>query len=212
MDKKISSRAIIGGIFFLANSLLIGCDQEPENNLPQNQSGKYSGNSTENVMSQRQSGVMTEVEELGPDDYRIVKEYPSRVTGVIVKHLDGSKEIIPDEKIPQLMEQQRTEKGMGLGSVLSAGLLGYMMGRNSTLSPYVYKDDTLYKQSLMNRELIYKQQEEEDKRRGYSGYWAGGRYYSSTNRSPIGTVHHGTTGTTKTGFFSRMMSSFRSSG
>jgi hypothetical protein len=210
MDKKISSRAILGGVFFLANSLLIGCDQEPEDNLAQSQSGAYSG--SENVMSQRQSGVMTEVEELGPDDYRITKEYPSGVTGVIVKRLVGSKEIIPEDKVPQLMERERAEKGMGLGSVLSAGLLGYMMGRNSSLSPYVYKDDSLYKQSLMNRELIYKQQEEQDKRRGYSGYWAGGRYYSSTRNQAIDTAQHGTAGKTKSGFFSRLASSFRSSG
>jgi hypothetical protein len=64
----------------------------------------------------------------------------------------------------------------------------------------------------MNRQLIYKQQEDEDKRRGYTGYWAGGRYYSPTNRPPIDTVHRGSTSTAKTGFFSRMMSSFRSSG
>jgi hypothetical protein len=114
--------------------------------------------------------------------------------------------------VPQLLEQERSEKGMGLGSVLSAGLLGYMMGRNSSLSPYVYKDDNLYKQSLMNRELIYKQQEEQDKRRGYSGYWAGGRYYSSTRNPAIDTVQRGATGSTKSGFFSRLASSFRSSG
>ena len=164
-------------------------------------------------MVQRQSGVMTMVEEIAPGDFRIVKEYPSKTTGVVVKHLDGTQEVIPEEKVPAVMEQAKTEKGMGLGSVLTAGLMGYMMGRNSSLSPYAYKDDNLYKQSLLNRELIYKQHEEEDRRRGYTGgYWSGGRYYGSSRPAAGDNIGRPATGAAKTGFFSRLGSSFRSLG
>lgn len=208
MNNKTTGRVIIGGIFFLANSLLIGCESADDVTL--GTPGSYSGDSG-NVTAQRQSGVMTMIEEVGSGDFRIVKEYPSKVTGVVVKKLDGTEETIPEEKISPVMDQAKNEKGMGVGSVLAAGLVGYLMGRNSSLGPYVYKDDSLYQQSLVNRQLLYKQQEEEDKRRGYSGYWSGGRYYSYHGR--YGDQHgRSSTGAAKTGFFSRLSSSFRSLG
>jgi hypothetical protein len=205
MDKRITSWVIIGGIFFLANSLLFRCGEEPEDISADRQSN-YSGGG--NIMAQRQNGVMTEVQEIGPDDFRIVKEYPSKVTGVILSKLDGFKEVVPEEKLPALMEQAKQEKGFGLGTVLSAGLLGYMMGHNSSLSPYAYKDEKLYKQSMVNRDLVNRQLEEEDKRRGYSGYWSGGRYYSS--HPYTGTAARSSS--TKSGFFSRLGSSLRGLG
>ena len=212
MKQKMTGRAVIGGIFFLAQSLLIGCDQA-DGPYSQDRTRSF-GEDDGNAMAQRKSGVMTLVEEVAPADFRIAREFPSRTTGVVVKRLDGTQQIIPEEKIPDIMEQAKTERGMGLGSVLTAGLLGFMMGHNSTLSPYAYKDDHLYQQSLLNRELFYKQQEEDDKRRGYSGYWSGGRYYSPNPRTSGGDRQwaRSSTGSAKTGFFSRLSSGFRSLG
>jgi hypothetical protein len=210
MNNKTTGRVIIGGIFFLANSLLVGCDSA-DDSVTLGRPGSYSDEGG-NVMAQRQGGVMTLIEEVGSGDFRIVKEYPSKVTGVVVKKLNGSQETIPEEKIPSVMDQSKNETGMGVGSVLTAGLVGYMMGRNSSLSPYVYKDDSLYQQSLVNRQLLYKQQEEEDKRRGYSGYWSGGRYYSHYNGRYNDHFGRAATGSAKSGFFSRLGSSFRSLG
>lgn len=209
MKKNTTGKVIIGGIFFLANSLIIGCDSADDQVM---QGGMRSfGNDAGTQAAYQQSGVMTMVEEIAPGDFRIDKEYPSKTTGVVVKRLDGTKEIIPEEKLPAIMNQEKTEKGMGLGSVLAGGLVGYMMGKNSLLSPYVYKNDNLYQQSLLNRQLFYQQQEEEDKRRGYTGgYWSGGRYYNPS-RSAAGGQQVGRpgTGSAKTGFFSRLSSSFR---
>ncbi len=211
MSHKVTGRIVIGGIFFLANSLLIGCDSA-DDSVTLGRPHSYPDNSGGNIMAQSQSGVMTMIEEVGPGDFRIVKEYPSKVTGVVVKKQDGSQEVIPEEKIPSVMDQAKTEKGMGLGSVITAGLAGYLMGRNSSLSPYVYKDDLLYRQSLLNRELVSKQQEEEDRRRGYTGYWSGGRYYSHNRQGGGNYVGRSSTGSAKSGFFSRMGGSFRSLG
>jgi hypothetical protein len=209
MKKNTTGKIIIGGIFFLANSLIIGCDSADDQAVT---GGTRSfGDDSGSHASYRQSGVMTMIEETSPGEYRIEKEYPSRQTGVVVKHLNGTREVIPEEKIPTIMDQEKTETGMGLGSVLGAGLVGYMMGKNSALSPYVYKDENLYRQSLVNRQLLYREQEEEDKRRGYTGYWSGGRYYSSS-RSSSGRQQVGRSGTgsAKRGFFSRLGGGFRS--
>jgi hypothetical protein len=207
MKKSRAGKIIIGGIFFLANSLLTGCD-EADDRVQQGKTRSFADDT--GSAAYQPSGVMTMVEEIAPGDFRIAQEYPSKTTGVVVKHLDGSKEAIPEEKLSAVMEQAKQEKGMGLGSVLTAGLVGYLMGKNSALSPYVYKDDNLYRQSLLNRELVYKQQEEEDKRRGYTGYWSGGRYYGSSRRAGGDAVRPPATGSAKTGFFSRLSSGFRS--
>lgn len=209
MKKNSTGKIIIGGIFFLANSLIIGCDSA-DDQLSQNTTRSF-GDDAGSQTANQQNGVMTMLEEVTPGEYRIDKEYPSKTTGVVVNRLDGTKEIIPEEKLPAIMDQQSKEKGMGLGSVLAAGMVGYMMGKNSILSPYVYKDENLYKQSLANRQLFYQKQEEEDKRRGYTGgYWTGGRYYNPSRPAGAG-QHFGqtSTGSAKTGFFSRLGSSFR---
>jgi hypothetical protein len=209
MKKNTTGKVMIGGIFFLANSLIIGCDSA-DDPLSQSRTRSF-GDDAGSQAAYQQNGVMTMVEEVTPGDFRIEKEYPSKTTGVVVKRLNGTQEIIPEEKLPAIMNQEKTEKGMGLGSVLAAGLVGYMMGKNSALSPYVYKDDNLYKQSLANRQLLYQKQEEEDKRRGYTGgYWSGGRYHNPSRPADGGQqVGRTSTGSAKTGFFSRLGSSFR---
>jgi len=210
MKKNTTGKAVIGGIFFLANSLILGCDSADDAAM-QSTTRSFGDDAGSHTAYQR-SGVMTMVEEVSPGDFRIEKEYPSGTTGVVVRHLDGRKEIIPEEKIPAVMEQEKNEKGMGLGSVLAAGMVGYMMGKNSALGPSVYKDDNLYRQSLANRQLFYLEQEKEDKRRGFTGgYWSGGRYYNPSRPAGGGGQHVGqtSTGSAKTGFFSRLGNSFR---
>ncbi len=211
MNKKTTGKVIIGGIFFLAQSLIIGCDSADD---PASQGGTRSyGDKAGSQEAHQQNGVMTMVEEIAPNDFRIEKEFPGKTTGVVVKRLDGTQEVIPEEKLPAIMDQEKTEKGMGLGSVLAAGMVGYMMGRNSALSPHVYKDDNLYKQSLANRQLHYQRQEQEDKRRGYTGgYWSGGRYYNPSRSAGGDQLQRSGTGSAKTGFFSRLGSGFRSLG
>ena len=209
MKKNTTGKIIIGGIFFLANSLVIGCDSG-DDMLSQGKTRSF-GDDSSSESVYRPGGVMTMVDEIAPGDYRIAHEYPSKQTGVVVNKLNGTREIIPEEKIPALMDQEKKEGGMGLGSVLAAGLLGYMMGKNSALSPYAYKTDNLYQQSLLNRQLFYQKQEEEDKRRGYTaGYWSGGRYYNPSRPADAGhQMGKSSTGSARTGFFSSLGSSFR---
>jgi len=208
MKKNTTGKIIIGGIFFLAHSLIVGCDSADD---ATSQGRTRSFGDDWGSQTAYKQGVMTQVEEVAPDKYRITREYLSKTTGAVVQHLDGTKEVIPEDKLSSVMDREKNEKGMGLGSVLAAGLAGYMMGKNSLLSPHVYKDENLYKQSLANRQLFYMQQEEEDKRRGYTGgYWSGGRYYNPTRPASVGReIGRSSTGSAKTGFFSRLGSSFR---
>jgi hypothetical protein len=206
---------MVGGIFFLANTLLIGCESEAPPKLYKNP-GSYSEREIENTMASKPAGIMTELEQVGPKEYRISKENPSSTTGVIVHKMDGSQEVIPQDRISSLMDQSGNDGGYGMGTVLASGLLGYMMGRNAGLNPYVYKDDTLFFQSIANRELIERRIKEEEKQRpGWSGrsyYFGSGRRYDGGDHSLRTSSGSITSGTTKSGFFSRFTSSIRSFG
>ena len=190
----------IGGIFFLANTLLLGCDTSTDTDIqkpPQQQSDWESSN----TMAQRKAGVITEVKEVSPGEYRIINEYPSTTTGVVVQKLDGSQEIIPQEKVRSLVEGTRSTTGFGLGTVLASGLLGYMMGKNTSVSPLVYANENIYKQRFRNRELIDERKKEEEKQyagrtgvyRGWTNWWFGRSSHTSKSSSSSGK---------KTGFFS----------
>lgn len=214
MEKpKVGKKILVGGVFFLAQTLLTGCDSGPEPKALKNP-GTHAEWEIENDMADKPAGVMTEVAEVAPESFRIVNEYPSRTTGVVVNRLNGMKETIPAENLEAIMGPPGQQPGgYTLGPVLASGLVGYMMGRNTSLNPAVYRNPDLYAQSLANRELIERRlKEEEDKRPGWSGrsyYYGYGRRYDGrdhTLRSPDGAVK---TSKASTGFFSRFTSSMR---
>lgn len=217
MDKNnLKNIVIAGGIFFAAGALLYQWDAEPEPNAYKNP-GNYPDWEIDNAMADKPAGVMTEIEEVGKDQYRIVNEYPSKNTGVTLRRLDGSAEPIPQEKIESLMANAPAE-GSGsfaLGPVMAGGLLGYMMGKNTGISPNVYKDGNMYAQALTNRTLVEQRiREEEDKRQG----WSGRSYYYGLGRRFDGRDHYlkggggaggavmrsSGTSSGRTGFFGRM--------
>jgi hypothetical protein len=206
MDKK-GKMLTAGGIFFLANALLTGCDSSVDTGRQPSSSGRQGDWESDNAMAARSAGVITEVREVAPNEYRIVKEYPSNVVGVIAQKLDGSLEVISSEKLKDLLAHSGESPPFGLGAVLAGGLVGYMMGKNTGLSQSVYADQSLYLQSLSNRELIDKRRKEQEQYAGRTGGYRGGYHvYPGTGRPPE------TAGARKTGFFSRFASLFHSSG
>lgn len=211
---KASKKIIVGGVFFLAQTLLAGCDQGPEPKVLKNP-GTYAEWEIENDMANKPAGVMTEVEEIASNSYRIVNEYPSRTTGVVINRMSGLRETIPAENIePVIGPPGQQQQGFGLGPVLASGLIGYMMGRNTSLNPSVYKNSDLYSQSLANRELIERRiREEEEKRPGWSGrsyYYGYGQRYDSRDHTLRHTDGSVRTAKSNTGFFSRFTSSMQS--
>jgi hypothetical protein len=199
------SRVIAGGVFFLAHTLLAGCDDGTPPKSPRTSAGGG------NVMEQRRAGVMTQIEETAPGEYRIIKEFPSSATGVQVKRRDGTSEILTEDRVRSLMDGAGEERNLlGLGTVLSSGLLGYMMGRNASLNPFVYGSEAVYRQSLASRLALEERLREEEQRMGSPArtYWYGSRYYgySYRNRNYTSTSP---AAAPKSGFFSRMTSGFR---
>jgi hypothetical protein len=209
MDKK-GRMLTVGGIFFLANGLMAGCDPSVDKGPQPSSSGRQGDWESDNAVMSRSTGVITEVQEVAPGQYRIVKEYPSNVTGVISQKLDGSLEVISPEKLNDLLQHSGESSPYGLGAVLAGGLVGYMMGKNTGLNQSVYANQDLYRQSLTNRELIdQRRKEQEQQYGGRSGYRGG----INMNR-PVGRPDPSgqTVGTRKTGFFSRFASHFHGLG
>lgn len=202
MKHEKAYRIMAGGIFFLANSLLTGCDEAP---APKPE--MYEG---ENVMARKDAGVMTELQEISPGEYRIKDEYPSSRTGVVVNRLNGTRENMSEEQVQAAMQKAGNEGGFGMGTVLTSGLLGYMMGRSTSINPYVYRDTNLYNRSLMNRDVLterLREPEEKDRQWNARRYWYGGGYARPTGPPASSPAFQGTS-TGRTGFFSRMTSSF----
>jgi hypothetical protein len=208
MEKKC--RMMIGGVFFLANVLLIGCDADQDQNI-QPQPSHSSSRDTENAMAQKNAGVLTELQETTPGQYRIIQEYPSTATGAVINRLDGSREVLPDEKVRELVNNAGDRSGYGVGAVLASGLVGYMMGKTVILNPDVYRGGDLYARSLANKDLMDQRRREEERRSsvgsGFRTYTGWG--YSGGRRTEVGSGLQAPPAG-KQGFFSRMTSSLRS--
>ncbi|KWT85570.1 hypothetical protein [Candidatus Magnetominusculus xianensis] len=190
MHKKIKT-ASVGSIFFLANALLTtsGCSPELKDCPPQ------FANASAAV---QKYGVITEVQEIEKGEFKIVNEVPSKCSGVMVTHIDGSVEIIPQQKAETMVRDVPPNSvGLGLGTVLASGLFGYMLGRTSFISSGIYANEGIYRQTLARKDIITRKTGREDNYAGGSG--SGGRYGGSAT--------YGSTSSSRGGFFSRIFGS-----
>ncbi|MBF0457676.1 MAG: hypothetical protein HQK99_07255 [Nitrospirae bacterium] len=202
MYKKIKT-ASVGGIFFIANALLAtsGCSPELKDCPPQ-----FANTAT----PLQKYGVLTEVQEVERGQFKIVSEVPCKCSGVMVTHIDGSVEIIPQQRAETMAREAPNDFGLGLDTVLASGLFGYMLGRTSFISSHVYANDSIYRQTLAKKDIITQKTGRDDIPSVSLGGGAskGGRYGGRYG----GRESYGTAGTSvkRGGFFSRLFG--RSSG
>ena len=131
--RKISNYAIVGGLGALLMVNLVGCGDKKEDN-------------NENVFAQanQKQGAFVVIEEVAPKQYKIVDEYPSNQTRVILKTLDGQERILSQEELDALIkeadrkiEENRSSLtnpemsnngGMSLGETILASAAGAIIG------------------------------------------------------------------------------------
>jgi len=131
--KKISDYSIVGGMGAILVAGLSGC--ENPNNFPEN-SNAFS------EASQKQ-GAFVVIEEIAPKQYKIVDEFPSESTRIILKSLDGTERILTQAEIDALVKDEALKidngtsnltnpsmsgGGMSLGEVLLASAAGAIIG------------------------------------------------------------------------------------
>ncbi len=139
--KKIADYSIVGGIGAILMVGLTGCDDPRAEQNIQNQTG-----SVGSEISQKQ-GAFVVIQETAPDKYKIVDEFPSDTTRIILKKLDGSEKMLTQEEMDALVKSEAAKidagtseltqnpdevssdsGGMGLGGTILASMAGAMLG------------------------------------------------------------------------------------
>ncbi len=136
--KKIADYSMVGGMGAVVMVALSGCGDSglPSQQTPQENSFQQA--------SQKQ-GAFTVIQEIAPKQYKIVDEYPSSETRVILKTLDGKEKILSNEELDTLIKEEAKKidegkspltnpeassgmGGMGLGQTILASAAGAVLG------------------------------------------------------------------------------------
>ena len=126
--RKIAAYALAGGFGLVMAGSLAGCDdKEQEQNV------------------RLQEGALVRLEEIAPGKYKILEEFPSEKTQIILKSLDGTERILSDEETKALLAEENAKidagtsnltnqnaqlsgGGMSLGEAILASAAGAIIG------------------------------------------------------------------------------------
>lgn len=135
--KKISNYAIAGGMSALVIATLTGCGEAPK------EEEKKDPTLAESVDKE---GASITIEESADKTYKIVDEFPSSKTRVILRDVNGTERILSDAELDQLIKDEEAKieagtsnltktpeevasgGGMGLAGTLLAGAAAGMLG------------------------------------------------------------------------------------
>ena len=121
--KKIKDYSIVGGLGAVLVVGLVGCEAP--------QSGQQGDNKAFSEASQKQNAFVV-IEEVAPKQYKIVDEYPSSETRVILKTLDGKEKILSKEELDALIKEEAKKIENGTSALtnpqMSAGMGGMSLG------------------------------------------------------------------------------------
>jgi len=194
--RKISNYAIVGGVGALLMVNLVGCGDKKENN-------------NENVFKEanQKKGAFVVIQEIAPHQYKIIDEYPSTETRVILKSLDGTEKILSKEELDKLIKEadkkieenkspltnpEMSSVGMSLGETILASAAGAILG--SWIGNKLFNNPTYQKQRTAGYKSpsVYQRSKDSFRQKSKSTF-------SSFKKEP------------KKGFFSRTTSSKSSS-
>ncbi|WP_169784453.1 UPF0323 family lipoprotein [Campylobacter curvus] len=130
--KKIATYAAIGGFGAVVIAGLAGCDRNDEQTNAMNEVAQ-------------KTGAFVVIEETEPGKYKVLEEYPSSETRVILKQLDGTERILSKEEMDALVAEenakidngtsnltkpdaQLSSGGAGLGEILLSSAAGAIIG------------------------------------------------------------------------------------
>ncbi len=196
--KKISDYSMVGGMGGLLMVGLTGCES-PDHGIPQQTQNQ---NSSFQEASQKQ-GAFVVIEEIAPQKYTIVDEFPSKDNKVILKTLDGQEKILSKEELDALVADEAAKidagtseltqeqvssgsGGMGLGGTILASMAGAMLGSyigNKLFNNQNYKNN---RQSSYKNPSTYNKSKSAFNKAGASkksGYFKNNKAAQSTKRS-----------------------------
>jgi hypothetical protein len=191
--KKVSNYAMVGG---LGASLLVafsGCEDK---------NGASGQNDTVTQAAQKQ-GAFVIIEKSPAGDYKIVDEFPSSKTTIVLRE-DGKERILSQEEIDKLVKEEAAKidngtsnltngnsmGGLGLGEALLASAAGAIIG------------------SFIGNKLFGNQNYQNQRRTSYKNPSTYSKSVNSFNKAKSGTSTKSTSSSTKkSGFFSNSKSS-----
>ncbi len=130
--KKASNYAMVGGLGALLILGISGCEHKSE----EQSGGAFSE-------AAKKQGAFVVIEEVSPGNYKIVEEYPSAQTRVILRDLNGTERILSKEELDRLVAQeapkieagqsplvnpQMSSGGLSLGEAILASAAGAIIG------------------------------------------------------------------------------------
>lgn len=136
--RKISDYAMIGGLSAVVVGVLAGCG---DTNTPQQQNAQATAQAVKN-------GAFVILEEQAQGGYKVLEEYPSDKTRIVVRGLDGQERILSDEEVQELLKEEErkidngtseliaeqgsgasmSNGGMSLGGAILASAAGALIG------------------------------------------------------------------------------------
>lgn len=150
--KKISNHAMIGGFSALALVALSGCDTQK----PSSQD-----NVSQTLQDSKKKGAFVILEEQSDGSYKVLEEYPSEQTHVIVRNKNGNERILTQEEIDKLIKEEEkkinngtseltstTGGGLGLGGALLASAAGAILG--SYIGNKLFNNPTYQQNQMRN--------------------------------------------------------------
>ncbi len=96
--KKISNFAIVGGLGAFLIAGMQGCSDHP--------SSKNEENSNAFTQASQKKGAFVVIEEVAKNQYKIVEEYPSDKTRVILRDINGTERILSQEELDKLVAEE----------------------------------------------------------------------------------------------------------
>jgi len=131
--KKIATYAAIGGFGAVVAAGLAGCGDSEQN-----------GSETLKEAAQK-TGAFVIIEETTPGKYKVLEEYPSSETRVVLKDMNGTERVLSKEEMDKLVAEENAKidagtsnltnpsaqissGGMSLGETLLASAAGAIIG------------------------------------------------------------------------------------
>lgn len=192
-DPKIIGFLGIGGLSLVGTLLVGGCSSED------------SSKDSASIQDAAQRGATVTIEEQADGSYKILEEYPSPTTRVILRNADGSERILSQEEVDKIIAEEAkrvdegtsqltnpTGGGLSLGETILASAAGAILG--SWIGSKLFNNQNYQAQQ---RTTYKSPQAYERSQNSFNKQGAANTGRSTTGRS--GFYSPGNTGTSSTG-------------
>ena len=190
--KKVASYAAVGGFGAVVIAGLAGCG-----------SNDNGGESSALNEAAQKTGAFVIIEETAPGKYKVLEEYPSSETRVVLKDINGTERVLSKEEMDKLIAEenakiaQLSSGGMSLGETLLASaagaIIGSWIGNKLFNNPgyqsqrqSAYKNPSAYSRSVDSFNKAKATSSAGKSSGGKSGFFGGSSSSSSSSSSSFG--------------------------